>query len=676
MVIRGRDPVLEVLRDLIVHRSVVSRPAGRNADTWCPLVPILVGPGGSGRTVLLAEIADRLHDQPPVVLDAARMVDPGVRASVPDLLTAMVFELVRQGGRRWRFSRYIVGRLVTEMDLDGTDVKRARSQVCAELARVENPEALGKSLDGLVKLLLWMRGLAIPDGSFEQTIPLIIRGLMRWPMGQAIALRTGQAWYGHRDKGWGRDPVAELVALNRMAKQKNEDAQTEVVQVLMAAFLADMRTEGARARAMDPVLLLDNVDSGPAVDFLCALNAARTAPGADLSPDHLTVIATSSGSVLTHLGVTGDERLLDDVGIEELRAGRVDAPGPWLPVVLRDLTDTEIGLMASDIQLGADRHCVVRAVFGLTHGHPGGSQLLLQAAAAAGPDRMNLQALLRARLPDRPDGIPVGERILNSMLRPLPEPLRGDLITCAAARTLEEAELLARSGLLTAAVPDRVAVLSRAYWSSRDLDARPVMHPLLRRLLLRELAARDRKSPRGWVTVFGWLVENVSRADDGFGWLHHALALGDVVCVAEMLTDLLAIHGGEVWLRLVRSLVITAVPTFLTDSPVHTVIQVITDVLSQRTETVDRHDPISTVARLLTAWQAVGDPLVIVERADLHAMVATGLDAVAELACNGFAVLVREADRHRQLARLWQGCGASQRVSAYRDLSERGRDAP
>lgn len=678
MVIRGRDPVLEMLRDLIVHRSAVLRSAGRNTGTWRPRVPILVGPGGSGRTALLTEIADRLYDQPYVMLDAAQMVDPGVRASIPDLLTTVVFELVRHGGRRWSFSRYIVGRLVTEMDLDGTDVARARSQVCAELARVKNPEALGRRLAGLVKLLPSIGSPAIPDGAVEQTIPLIISGLTQWRMGRVVALRAGQDWYGHRDKGWNRDPVAELVALNRMAKRGNEDAQVEVVQVLMAAFLADVRSEAAwRGRALDPVLLLDNADSGPAVDFLCALDAVRTAPGADLSSAHFTVIATSNGALLAHLGVTDDEQPLDDVGIEELRAGRVDAPGPWLPVALRDLTGPEIGLMASDIQLpAASRHCVVRAVLGLTHGHPGGSQLLLQAAAAADPDSMNLQALLRACVPDRSGSIPVGERILNSILRPLPEPLRGDLITCAAARTQDEAELLARSGLLTTAVPDRVAVLSRAYWSPRDPDGKLVMHPLLRRLLLQKLAARDREGPRGWATVFGWLAANVSRADDDSGWLHHALALGDVECVAEKLADLLVTHGGESWLRLVRSLVTTAVPTFLTDSPVHTVRQVVADALAQRAEAVDHHDRVATVAKLLTAWQAVGDPLVTVERADLHAMVATGLDAVAELACNGFAVLVGEAERHRQLARLWQGCGASQRAATNRDVNGRGKDAP
>ena len=641
------------------------------------LVPILVGTGGSGRTALLTEIGDRLHDQPHVLLDAAQMVDPGVRASILDLLTTMGLEPGRPGGRRWRSSRFIVGRLVTELDLDGADLTRARSQVCAELARVKDPAALGRRLAGLMRLLPPI-GPAIPDGVVEQTIPLIISGLTQWRMGRAVVLRDGQDWYGHRDKKWNRDPITELVVLNRMAKRENEDAQAEVVQVLLAAFLADVRSEATRRRrALDPVLLLDNADTGPAVDFLCALDAVRRAPGAALSPDHLTVIATSNGELLAQLGVTDGEQPLDDVGIEELQAGQVNPPGPWLPVVLRDLTVPEVGLMAGDIQLSAaSRHCVVRAVFGLTHGHPEGSQLLLQAASEAGPDNTNLQALLRTRVPDRPNGTPIGERVLNSMLRPLSGPLRGDLITCAAARTQEEADLLARSGLLETAVRDRVAVLSRAYWSYHDIDGRPTMHPLLRRLLLQQLAARNRESPRGWVPVFGWLVANVSRADDDFGWLHHALALGDLEHVAGTLTDLLATYNGEVWLRLVQSLVTTAVPMFLTDSPVLTVRQVVADALGQRTTVVDHHDQVAIVARLLTAWQAVADPLVTVERADLHAMVAAGLDAVAELACNGFAVIVGEADRQRQLARLWQGCGAAQRVPVHRDLNERGRGAP
>ncbi len=101
----------------------------------------------------------------------------------------------------------------------------------------------------------------------------------------------------------------------------------------------------------------------------------------------------------------------------------------------------------------------------------------------------------------------------------------------------------------------------------------------------------------------------------------------------------------------------TAVPTFLTDSPVDTVAEVVANALARPAEVVDRHDRVATVAKLITAWHAVSDPLVTVKRADLHAMVAIGLDAVAEWACNGFAVLVGEADRHRQLARVWRGCG-------------------
>lgn len=682
MVIRGRDPVLEMLRDLIVHRSVVSRGAGRNADPWRPLVPILVGPGGSGRTALLTEIGDRLNDQPYIVVDAARMADSGVGTSIPDLLTTMVFELVRQGGRRWRFSRYLVGRLVTELNLDGNDVVRARSQVCAELARVKDPETLGRRLAGLVSLLPAFGSPAIPQRAVEQTIPLIISGLTHWRMGRVVTLRAGQDWYGHRDKRVNREPVAELVALNRMAQRGNEDAQAEVVQVLLSAFLADVRSESTRpGRVLDPVLLLDNADSEPAVEFLSTLNAVRTAPGAGPAPDHLTVIATGNGALLARLGIPEDDQPLDDTGIDELRTGRTDPPGPWLPVALRDLTGPEIGLMAGDVQLpAASRHCVVRAVLGLTHGHPGASQALLRAAASAGADNMNLQALLRSPVSGSSNDLTLGRQILDSMLRALPDPQRGDLITCAAARTQEEAELLARSGLLTTAVPDRIAVLSRAYWSCRDDDSGFVMHPLLRRLLLRELAARNRESPRRWAAVFGWLVENGSRAEDDSGWLHHTLALGDVPRVARTLAGRLSTHGGEAWLRLVRVLVTTSVPTFLTGGPVDTVLQVVANTgpanaVTPGPEPVDRHDPVVIVATLITAWQAADDPLVTVEKADLHTMVATGLDAVAELASSGFAVLVGEADRHRQLARLWRGCGGAEPAPARRDLHNRGRGA-
>lgn len=329
MVIRGREPVLDMLRDLIVHRSVAPGHTGRNPETWRPLVPILVGTGGSGRTFLLTELAGRLDEQPHVLLDAARMVDPGVRTSIPDLLTTMVFELVRRGGRRWRFSRYIVGRLVTGMDLDGTDVARAREQVCAELARVKDPEALARRLTGLLRLLPPM-GSPVPAGAVEQTIPLIVRGLTQWRMGRVITLRSGQDWYGHQDKGRNRNPVTELVTLNRMAKLGNKDAQAEVVRVLMAAFMADVREAARRGRAVDPVLLLDNADNEPAANFLSALNAVRTAPGADRSPDHLTVITASNGALLARLGIPDDQPPLDDVGIENLRAGR---GGPCRAVV-------------------------------------------------------------------------------------------------------------------------------------------------------------------------------------------------------------------------------------------------------------------------------------------------------------------------------------------------------
>ena len=63
----------------------------------------------------------------------------------------------------------------------------------------------------------------------------------------------------------------------------------------------------------------------------------------------------------------------------------------------------------------------------------------------------------------------------------------------------------------------------------------------------------------------------------------------------------------------------------------------------------------ASVARLITAWLAVEDPLVHAGRADLHAIVATELiSSIARKAVNAFAEVVSEGERHRELMALWQ----------------------
>lgn len=629
MVLRGRETLLETARTMIMDGPDPDRP---------PPVLVLTGPGGSGKTALLQEISAQLHDQPHVLLDVTKLADTDSAAPILDLLTTMVFGLVRRDERRWRFSRFMAGRLVTTMTLDHANVARANDQVYAELTRVKDPAALSESIAKIFDLIP-VPNLGIPQELLKQTIPLVISSLTkRSRLGRRITLLAGQEWYGHQDKGRRLEPIGELVALNLMFRFGGEEGRDQVVRTLMAAFLADVRKAAVRSRTFDPVLLLDNADNEPAVRFLRALAAIRSAPGAD--PDHLTVIATSGGELPAQLGIP-DIAVVDQVPIDL-----------WQPAALRDLTEAETSLLASDLLIPAEsRHRVVRVVRGLTHGHPGGTAVLLRAALAAGPDHAPPTELLAREVETSSHGVePAGQQVLKMFLQDLKNPLRADLVTCAAARTMDEAEsLAARSDLLTTTVADRVEVLSRFYWAPRESGGPLVMHPLLRRLLLEELGNRPASDKACWHTVFGWLAANDS---DLAGRMHHEFALGRAdraLEVGERLADRVAKQDGRRWLAMVRSVVTTPVPAVLTGDPVLAVRAAVANLPEQGPT------PIASVTKLIVAWRAVEDPMVITGRADLHAIVAGELLTLAQKARNGFAEFVDEATRHQQLTRLWRG---------------------
>jgi hypothetical protein len=640
VVLYGRDAVIEVARRLIVH----GLPAPGDAKRQPPGL-ILVGPPGSGRTAVLSEIAGNLTGQPHVKINTNRLANVGPHASILDLLSTLVFDLVLHSDRRWKFSRFVVGRLVIAMDLDRDQPERAKAQVTAELARFQNPEALGERLEGLMRLIP-AADAAVPEGLVKQALQALITGLTKWRQGRRVVLQAGQDWYGHQDNPASRtqDPIAKLVALNRMQRFDGAEGQARVVKVLLAAFLADVRDASAHARTLDPVLLLDNADNKAAVEFLRALEAVRTAPGAHRTPDHLMVVATTSGELLDYLGVPDSVVILTDADLDGAQ------PGPWLPVRLGDLAEREMAELATQ-QGVADhvRYRVARIVHELTNGHPGASALLMHAALAAGTDCTDLNTLLRQKVPDRPDGVPAGVRILDMWLRDVPDSLREDLITCAAAGTWTEADrLAARSELLRTPVSDRVAVLSRTYWSPRDPRGPKVMHPLLRRLLLEKLAERPAGHDAAWAKVFGWLADNAKGEPDR---LRHQLATGHVAqarAVAARLTTLLTTQDGHKWLRLTESLVATPVPTTLTGDPLALVAEVAKDLPA------DKEMPVASVASLLVALRAIRDPMTIACRADLHAIAVNELIFVVKAAHSGFAAVVAESNHHKLLVEFWQ----------------------
>ncbi|MFJ6676500.1 hypothetical protein ACIQMJ_35810 [Actinosynnema sp. NPDC091369] len=645
-VLHGRDAILEIATNLIERGSPVSGDA-RRAERRIPPTLVLVGPGGTGKTALLAELDERLGTQPHVLLDAARTGRDGT-PPVLDLLTAVMFELARHDARRFRFSRFLVGRLITEMDgLDADNTARAHRQTEDALARFD-PAALGARLAGMVALLPDQTGAPDAADAVQQFLPPLIEGLTRTRWGRRAALLSGHEWYGHRDRDRRRDAVAELVALNRLRRFGGSEGQGEVDRTLMEAFLADVRL-AVRRGTVDPVLLLDNADHESGVEFLRALAAIRYAPATDHPHDHLTVIAGGNGTLVESLEVANDEVPVDDpTVVERVRTGRLVVQGPWLTLPLRDLTEPEMLPPAEEVGIEPQhRHRVVRMLRELTAGHPGGTVVLLRAALLAGADTACPGDMLARHLPAPPSRDrdaaktkPAADLVLDMFLGDLPAALHYDLVTCAAARDHDEAAVIAGSPMIGTAFHEQQSLLSTAFWTVREPGGKRVMHPLLRLLLLRRLATRPPSATTSWRSVFGLLAE---RAEDDDDRLHHLFARGDTVAVAERLVALLPERRGRQWLALVRS---------LATCPAHP------DVAAAEVEPTG-DELVDAVTAVLTAWRGSADPLEVGRRADLHGVVHTEMSPLSRAARSDHDEFLAVAKHHHDMAMRWRNvrCG-------------------
>ena len=644
-VLHGRDAILEIATNLIVRGSPVSGDA-RRAERRIPPTLLLIGPGGSGKTAVLAELDERLGDQPHVLVDAAR-TSPGGASPVLDLLTAVMFGLARHDPRRFRFSRFLVGRLITEMALDDGNVTQARRQAEEALRRFD-PATISGRIAAMVAMLPEQTGIPDSADAVQQFLPPLIEGLTRTKWGRRAALLSGHEWYGHRDRDRSRDAIAELVALNRLRRQGGEEGQAEVDRTLIEALLADLR-RAVRRKTVDPVVLLDNADHELGVELLRALEAIRTGPGLDYEHDHLTVIAAGNGTLVESLEITDDEvPVADPTVVERVRTGRLDVKGPWLPLPLLDFIEPEMLPLAEEVGIEAQhRHRVVRMLRELTDGHPGGTVLLMRAAVLAGASTACPGDMLARHLPVPPSydknaakTKPAADLVLDMFLADLPAALHYDLITCAAARDHDEAEVIAGSPLIGTAFHEQQPLLSTAFWSAREPGGKRVMHPLLRLLLLRPLATRPASDRTSWRSVFGLLAEKAENENDR---LHHLFARGDTGVVVERLVASLRELGGRHWLALVRS---------LATCPAHPGVAA-AEVERTGDELVD------VVTAVLTAWRGSADPLEVGRRADLHGVVHTGMSPLARVARGDQGEFLSVAAHHHDMAKRWRNvrCG-------------------
>ncbi|MGW0893281.1 AAA family ATPase [Saccharopolyspora sp. NPDC002578] len=637
-------------RELLLVREFMRRPEHDGVPVSRP-VPMLTftGPPGSGKTALLDELAAGLEQNVPFArLDCARLGP----SSPQEVLAALAFQLSRPcpGYGTLEFPRLITGQLALGATLNVARWTLARRQVEDELAAYlkisDPPQFLATLASGV---LATVPALSNVPGvvTLGQHLPGLVVGGINAVLRGRRDRGDARKWFGHQDKGLARDPIDVLVELNH--KAQSPDGSQEVGEVLWAAFLADLRDGFRRGRQADRrtlncAVLLDDVDAG--LELVSGLEVAHRQRGqlAVDDPDPLTVVATSSRSALVRrLSAAGEDPVaIENAGYEDYAqrgSGRHRA-GPYL-VRLDDLSPEAVDTLVS--ALGprlSDNRRISAMVHGFAHGHPGATRMLLDAIAEHRLDPVSLDAVLDAAVPG--DGVlRVADGMVATFLVDVAPNVVEDLVTCSAARNIDQALRLARYRPLLLGTGDRnSAVFDGTVWSRVDDAGARTMIPVLRRLLLRRLAARTEHDRADWASVHGWLRRRCEQDQDRAGELHHALALGEVEFVTRKLADLLDEVPARAWLVLLRE--VCAAP----DAGGHALAPV--ERVRELTRWAPPRDlPVAPLARLVVALWTVADPFRDARHRDLDGEIAADLDDIAPYAGDGLAVLRAEADKYR-----------------------------
>jgi len=512
--------------------------------------PVLLFTGirGSGKTDLLTDLRGLLDKKfPHAYLDGEWSFH-----STRDMLALLALELNQQCGYgKLAFPRLVTGEIVLRPDIAPLDPDHARQQMAAVLAdhcRVKGvlENSIRAILRGALTPVL-AQGPAAGAGTHGKYDSKELLGPFADKRhGRADFLERGKEWWGHQDRRLGNDPIDELINLRTDAERarahrqadtagrRNEgaDSRRMITRRLWAALLADLRDSFSDRRAINwtrnCVLLLDNADTPAARAFLEELVSVRKDRERD-EPDPLTVVATSRGSLTARVS-TDAPTPLDEAG----RAHYGPHAGWWYPILLRPLNWSQTATMVDVLRLpGAHAEAVTAAVHGFTCGHPAATSTVL-AAIAANPGslaEMNPSSLLASKdlAKDAEHERTVEDALLDRLLTPAlagDQAASEDLATCAAARHKEVALRLATDSRLLEQLPGELtSVFSSGYWSADPASGQAVLHPLLRRLLLRRLADREADAKASWARVHLWLRRRALRDGHSDTALYHTLAL-------------------------------------------------------------------------------------------------------------------------------------------------------
>lgn len=637
-------------------------------------VLVLTGCRRCGKTTALDRIREQLEriGLPHAVNDYAALP-----ARTPELLTALMFGLNRDSVYgRLPFPRLLVGLIVMPpLELDQRDPARAREQVRQEIEKyrdIDKLRAFIARLGGdLVNFVPSLAGTGLNDLIGALLEGLLVRGMLSTRFGRKVLLGPGRDWYAHQNRGLSLNPLDLLVDLNRRAAGMDEDGNEAnrqwVARLLWGAFLADLDASFAGHDKWDRccAVLLDNADASAGLAFVGELNEAlamRRENG--LADPPLAVIATSREELVRRaLPLGGRPVPLRDAGLADYQRRLPDdraAKRGWYALSLPNLTEIETrNLVANrgritNVRGQATDELLAPVIFQFTGGHPEATHLIV-AELSGSADPADLATVLpkvaESALAGQPaDGLPpstVEERLLASLTAGLGEDAVGNLVKCAAARDQADASRLdLESGQLTGTRAALSDLFARELWGepAGGDPAAPgsvVMLPVLRRLLLRRLAA----SPADWGEAFGWLKAASAGAGHRDAELYYALALTEVELVARRLAARLSPRMTEDdaigWLA--RWHAVTAAPRPGPAAGIRAIPQLV-----GWADPAD--EPPASVAALVAARWLLANSLRAEDLRALCREIAVSLDTVARFAGAGRDVFRTEAGTYRRLA--------------------------
>lgn len=581
--------------------------------------PILIftGAKGCGKTALLDALGTSLKGKTPY----ARIDCSTPRSTNAwEVLSLLAFDLNRNaaGYRSIPFPRFFTAQVAIATRIDSVG-QRTRQDMQEALEKARNIDQLRNFLSTLAQDLT---GLVPGAATAARYAPsLILNGLTSWRRGRRVVLGEGLEWYGT-----GRRAYDELVRLNLLTREDaSEVERKEATELLWSAFLADLRAafatrRAARAWSLNCVLLLDDIDTKPGRLLYQALADARRGEA-----DPLTVVATSAGGVAQHMAAVEDIPLAEEAGYQDYldrRQGEYERDS--YPVALRDLTLDEVKDMVAEVagpRLNAHRAAAIE-VYRFTRGHPAATAVVVKAIGDQTSDSVSLKWLLDTRWRGPVDKAPVTveTHLLRALLGTPSETTLATLKACAAARDIDQADLLADSGLVPARRDDSGLVPADLRVHERpagvliaprpDDTGRMVMLPALRNLLSHLLAAE----PARWTGVHTWLRDNGER-------YYHALALREIDAVVARLAGLLP--DARAWFAELET--VTAAPTNL-DTDETDPARILAAAGYKGTD----EEPARTIARVVAALWVATNPLSTVDRSDLLHSAAWDLKTLAQ----------------------------------------------